>query len=198
MKTIRIAVLLTAMLAMATAAHAETWTIDASHSSVDFKVRHFFAKTAGGFADFSGTIVFDAENPDASSVEATVVMASLNTNNEDRDNHLRSEDFFAVETYPTMEFKSTKVAKDGDDFVATGELTLHGVTQTVDMNFEFLGAGPDAWGGVRAGFTATMDIDRKAFGISWNKTLDQGGTVLGEKVAVSIEIEAVQQQEESR
>ena len=160
-----------------------------------FSIRHFFSKVPGQFKDFSGTIVMDEKSPPASSVEVTIQAASISTDNERRDAHLRSPDFFDVDTFPTLTFKSTKVAPAGKDKVKiAGDLTMRGVTKTVVLDVEFLGMGQVGIGGqsmgTKAGFDATTTVNRKDFGINWNKTLDQGGLMLGDDVAISLHVEA--------
>ncbi len=172
-------------------AQAATWEIDPSHSAVTFKVRHFFSNAVGNFTDWSGTIEFDPEYPTKGSVNVTIQTASVNTDSEDRDNHLKSPDFFSVEEFPTITFKSTAVRKTDDGMVMDGDLTLKGKTKKVTIPFEFLGAGPDGWGGTRAGFSGKVTINRQDFGMKWNKVLDTGGAVLGEDVKIDLEIEAV-------
>jgi polyisoprenoid-binding protein YceI len=186
-----------ALLSFATAASAAplSFDIDKPHSQVGFSVRHFFSKVPGQFKDFSGTIVMDEKNPPASSVEVTIQAASISTDNERRDGHLRSPDFFATDSFPTLTFKSTTVAPAGKDkYQVTGELTMRGVTKPVVLDVEFLGMGQVGIGGqamgTKAGFDATATLNRKDFGINWNKTLDQGGVMLGEDVAISLHIEA--------
>ncbi|HEX6341094.1 YceI family protein [Umezawaea sp.] len=172
---------------------AGTWVIDATHSAVSFSVRHLMvSKVRGGFRTFEGTIV-TAEDPAASSVTATIDLASIDTNNEDRDNHIRSADFFEVEKYPTMTYRSTGLRVDGDDYVVDGELDLHGVVRSVPLTVELNGFGPDPYGGTRAGFSATAEISRNDFGIDIHMPLDGGGVVIGDKIAISLEIEAVLQ-----
>ena len=192
MKLLRFAMIFALGITVVASATAATWEIDPVHSTVGFKVRHFFAKQAGVFNDFSGTIVFDPENPETAQISATIVVLSIITNNENRDNHLRSADFFDAETHPTITFVSTKVEKEGQMFMMTGDLTIRGITKTVRVPVEFHGSGPDAWGGTRAGFSAVLEVNRKDFEISWNNTLDTGGTVLGDVVTISLEIEAAQ------
>lgn len=175
--------------ALPVGAEAATWAIDTSHSQVGFKVRHFFSKVPGEFTAFQGTIEFDPEKPEAMAVQVTIDASSVNTNNEKRDGHLRSDDFFAAEANPEITFKSTKAtAKDGN-IMLEGLLTMRGVEKPVTLQVEFLGAGPDPWGGQRAGFTATGTINRTDFGVSWNKTLDNG-SMLSDEVELTIEIEA--------
>lgn len=174
---------------------AATWQIDPVHSAVTFKIRHFFSKTSGTFGDWSGTVEFDPENPQAGRVQVTIQSASIDTRNEQRDNHLRSDDFFDAENHPTITFESTEVRKADGGWEMVGDLTMRGVTQSVVIPFEFLGSGPDGWGGTRAGFEAQAEINRKDHGISWNKTLDTGGTVLSEEVEIELQIEAILAQE---
>jgi polyisoprenoid-binding protein YceI len=172
---------------------AGTWTIDPSHSEVGFSVRHLaVSKVKGQFETFEGTITI-GENPLDSKVEATIDLSSINTRDAQRDGHLRSGDFFSVEDHPTMTFVSTSVAAKGDDFVVTGDLTIKDVTKSVELTLEFNGVSPDPWGGTRSGFSATTEISRKDFGIDFNIPLDGGGVVIGDKVKVFLEVEAVLQ-----
>jgi polyisoprenoid-binding protein YceI len=186
-----------ALLSFSTAATAAplTFDIDKPHSQVGFSIRHFFSKVPGQFKDFSGTIVMDEKNPAASSVEVAIQAASIFTDNEKRDAHLRSPDFFATDSFPMLTFKSTRVAPAGKDkYKVAGDLTMHGVTKPVVLDVEFLGMGQVGIGGqtmgTKAGYDATATLNRKDFGINWNKTLDQGGLMIGEDVAVSLHIEA--------
>jgi polyisoprenoid-binding protein YceI len=168
-----------------------TWTVDAAHSDVSFTVRHMMvSKVRGRFGRFEGQIV-TAADPLASSATATIDLSSIDTNNEQRDEHLRSADFFEVGKYPTMTYRSTGVRRDGSDFVVDGELTLKGVTRQVPLRLELNGFGPDAYGGVRAGFTASGEINRQDFGVSFNAALETGGVVVGDKVTITLEVEAV-------
>jgi polyisoprenoid-binding protein YceI len=197
MKQFLLSLAAVAVLLAPAAAFAGTWDIDAVHSAVGFKVRHFFTKVPGQFNQFSGTIHFDPENPEKSTVEVTIDASSIDTDNEKRDNHLRSGDFFAVEKHPEITFKSTEVRKNDDGYEVDGILTIRGIEKAVTLQAEFLGAGPDGSGGTRAGFTATTTIDRKEFGVNWNKTLDHGGALLGDEVAINLDVEAVKKKEES-
>lgn len=196
MKRLPVAAVL-ALMSFGSAASAAplTFDIDKVHSQVGFSIRHFFSKVPGQFKDFSGTIVMDPMRPAASSVDVTIQAASIFTDNERRDGHLRSPDFFAADSFPTLTFKSTKVAPAGkDEYKVTGDLTMRGVTKSVVLDVEFLGMGQVAIGGqsmgTKAGFEATTSVNRHDFGINWNKTLDQGGLMLGEDVAISLHIEA--------
>jgi polyisoprenoid-binding protein YceI len=170
---------------------AGTWTIDASHSEVGFSVRHLMvAKVRGTFERFEGTLTI-AEDPLASSVTATIDLASINTRDDGRDAHLRSPDFFETDTYPAMTFTSTSVTPDGDDFKVIGDLEIKGVSRSVELDLEFNGVHPDPWGGTRAGFSAETEISRKAWGIDFEVPMDGGGVVVGDKIKVMLEIEAV-------
>lgn len=172
---------------------AGTWEIDPAHSSVEFSVRHLMvAKVKGRFTSFRGTLEI-ADDPLDSRVEATVDLASIDTHDEKRDAHLRSPDFFDVERYPEMTFVSRRVRDDGDHYVVEGDLSLHGVTRPVTLDLEPEGVGVDPWGNVRAGFSASTVINRKDFGLDWNVALETGGVLVGDKVNVSLEIEAVRQ-----
>lgn len=168
-----------------------TWNIDPSHSSVNFVVRHLMvSKVRGSFGAFTGTVTID-DNRLASSVTASVEMASVTTGDDGRDAHLRNSDFFDVENYPTMTFTSTQVRPDGGDYVLVGDLTIKGVTKQVEFELEFDGVSPDPWGGTRAGFSAEGEIDRRDFGLEWNMALDTGALMVGEKVKIALDIQAV-------
>ncbi|ABK52303.1 YceI family protein [Acidothermus cellulolyticus 11B] len=172
---------------------AGTWTIDPVHSEVGFTVRHMMvSKVRGRFTKFDGQII-TAENPLDSQVTATIDVASISTGDENRDNHLRSSDFLDVAHHPTMTYRSTGVRRDGDRFIVDGELTLRGVTRAVPLVVEVNGFGPDGYGGTRAGFSATAEINRRDFGVNWNAALDNGGVVVGDKVTINLEIEAILQ-----
>lgn len=188
-RSILAAVLVLAALTLSTAAHATSWLIDVNHSAVGFSIRHLFAKVPGNFDKFSGSIEFDPANPTAASVKVDIDPASIDTKTQKRDDHLRSSDFFDVAKFPTMSFVSTKVTKgEGNKLAVEGNLTMHGITKPVTLDVNFLGSGP-AFGGQRAGFEATAKINRKDWGINWNKTLDNG-TMLGDDVDLNIGIEA--------
>ena len=168
-----------------------TWDIDASHSTVGFSVRHMMvSKVRGYFRTFSGVLV-TAEDPTASSVEATIDMDSIDTRQEQRDAHIRSADFFDVGNHTVMSFRSTSVRTDGADWTVVGDLTIKGITKPVELELELNGFGPDAYGGFRAGFSAKTEISRKEFGVDIDMPMDGGGVVVGDKIAVELEIEAV-------
>jgi polyisoprenoid-binding protein YceI len=171
-----------------------TWTIDKVHSEASFQVRHFVSKVRGRFADFSGTIRIDAAKPEASSVEFTIKVASVDTNEPKRDAHLKSPDFFDAAKYPEIRFVSKKVAPVSESkYNVTGDLTMRGVTKEITLPVTFDGIARDPWGNERAGFETGITLNRKEYGINWNKALDQGGFMLGDDVTVSINIEAVKE-----
>ncbi|HEU5334173.1 MAG TPA: YceI family protein [Actinocrinis sp.] len=168
-----------------------TWTIDPVHSDVSFTVRHLMvSKVRGHFRAFEGTFT-TAEDPADSTVTATIKLDSIDTNQEQRNAHIRSADFFEVEKYPEMTYASTGVRFDGDDWIIDGDLTLKGITKQVSLTLEINGFGPDSYGGTRAGFTAKGEINRHDFNVSFNPGLDGGGVVISDKVTLVLEIEAV-------
>ena len=184
------------LIAAVAPAQAAKYDIDAAHSSVAFKIRHFVGQVQGSFNEFSGSFEFDAKAPAKASVDAVIKTASVDTRNEGRDKHLRGEDFFEVEKFPEMTFKGDKltVGKGKGQYKLSGTLALHGVEKPVTLAVSFGGELKDAKGKMHAGFTASGTINRKDFGIVFNKTLDNGGLMLGEDVAVDIEVEGVQAQ----
>ena len=170
---------------------AGTWTIDPSHSEVGFTVRHLMvSKVRGLFETFEGSITI-AEDPLQSSVRAEVDLSSINTRDAQRDGHLKSGDFFDVESHPKMTFTSTSVAASGSGYTVTGDLTIKDVTKPVTLDLEFNGVGSDPWGGTRAGYTATGELSRKDFGIDFQIPMDGGGVVIGDKISIVLEVEAV-------
>jgi polyisoprenoid-binding protein YceI len=173
---------------------AGRWAIDPSHSEVGFSVRHLMvSKVRGQFTRFEGEIV-TAEDPLSSSVSATVDLSSVDTHDADRDAHLRSVDFFEADRHPTLTYRSTGVRPDGERFVVDGDLTLHGVTRRVPLTLELNGFQPSTpFGDSRVGFSARAEIDRRDFGISFNMPIEGGGVVVGEKVQISLEVEAILQ-----
>jgi polyisoprenoid-binding protein YceI len=170
---------------------AGTWDIDPVHSEVGFSARHMMvSKVRGRFNTFSGKIV-TGKDPLASSVTAEIELASIITGNEQRDEHIRSADFFEVEKYPTMTYRSTGVRQHGDGYVLDGELTLKGVTKSVPLTLELNGFGPDPYGGTRAGFSATGELNRRDFNVNFSAPMSNGGAVVSDKITLSLEIEAV-------
>ena len=168
-----------------------TWDIDASHSTVGFSVRHMMvSKVRGYFREFSGELV-TAADPAQSSVTATIDMDSIDTRQEQRDAHIRSADFFDVGNHNEMTFRSTSVVTDGADWSIEGDLTIKGITKPVVLDLELNGFGPDAYGGTRAGFSGKTEISRKEYGVDIDMPMDGGGVVVGDKISVELEIEAV-------
>ena len=173
---------------------AGTYKLDAAHKRVGFVVKHLMvSKVRGNFGEAEATITV-AENPLESSVTATITTASVFTGQPDRDNHLRTSDFFEVEKYPTIEYRSTGIKSiDGNEFVLEGELTIKDVTRTVELEVEFEGAGRSPYGFDVFGFSATTEIDREDFGLTWNVALETGGVMVGKKIKIEIEGEAIRQ-----
>ena len=171
---------------------AASYKIDPEHSSVSFKIRHLLSHVTGNFNTFEGTIEYDAAAPEKSSAQATIQAASIDTNVEGRDKHLKTADFFDVEKYPTLTFKSTSVSDVKENHgKLNGILNMHGVEKPITLDLEMHGVGKDPWGNTRAGFSATTKINRKDFGIVWNKALESGQVLLGEDVEVTLDVEGV-------
>lgn len=190
-KAVTLAMVIGAIMTIPSQA-ADKYAIDVPHSSVGFSVKHLLiSNVKGNFKDFSGTIMFDESDMTKSSVEVTIKAASIDTDNADRDNHLRSEDFFHVEKFPEITFKSSAVNKTDDGYELVGLLTMHGVTKEVAIPFEFLGKVTGPMGKERLGFEGHVEIDRKDYGITWNKVLDAGGLTVGNEVKIELNIEAV-------
>lgn len=169
-----------------------TWAIDPVHSSITFSVRHLVvSKVRGGFDDFSGAITVAEDG--TPSVRAEIAVGSVNTRNEQRDAHLKAADFFDVENFPTATFVSTAVRPDGDNYVLDGDFTLKGVTRPISLALEFNGVNPGMGHGEVAGFEASVVLNRKDFGISFDAPLETGGAVVGDKVTITLEIEALKQ-----
>jgi len=180
------------LLPLKVQAEVETYMIDKVHSMANFKIRHLFSKVSGTFSDLTGTIWLDRGNLDASRVDATINVYSVDTNHEKRDNHLRSKDFFHVDKYPIMRFVTTSVEVKGEnEGVMSGELTMHGVTRAVKLPFKILGFGPDPWGGYRSGFEATTIIKRSDFGINYGLDPKKGGSAVGDEVEINILLEGI-------
>lgn len=183
------------VLLLPLAASARPLKVDPAHTGVGFQIRHLFSNVSGRFDKFEGTIELDPAAPEKTSIVGTIDAASIDTDNEKRDNHLRTEDFFHVEKYPKITFKSTKVSDvdpQAKTAKITGDLTMHGVTKAVVLGGAFLGSGKGPQGDERYGFHGETTINRKDFGIAWNKALDAGGFVLGEEVKISIDVEAIE------
>jgi polyisoprenoid-binding protein YceI len=186
--------LATAILALAAvSAFADNYTVDKVHSEAKFEVRHLMSRVSGKFDDFSSNVVIDPANPAASSVDFAMKTASINTGNEGRDKHLRTADFFDADKFPEITFKSTTVKSTPKKNIynVTGDLTMHGVTKRITLPVEVLGSGKDPWGNQRMGFSVKTTLNRKDYGVNWNKTLDEGGMLLGDDVDVTLNLEAV-------
>jgi polyisoprenoid-binding protein YceI len=175
----------------------ETYVFDKAHSNIGFRIRHTVAKVNGRFREFDGTIWIDRQNPPASKVEVTIRAASIDTGNEKRDGDLRSSNFFDVEKYPTITFKSTKIEPKGkDSYLVSGDFTMHGVTKAIQIPVQSNGFAK-VGKGEKAGFSIGFPLNRKEYGITWNQTLDQGGLLLGEEVEIAIEVEANKKEPEA-
>jgi len=185
---------LVAGLSASAALAADTYVVDKAHSEATFQVRHIVTRVRGKFTDFTGTIQVDPAKPEASSVELTVKTASVDTGEPKRDDHLRSPDFFEAAKFPEMTFKSTRVKSvDKDRYEVTGTFTLRGISKELTLPVTFLGFAKDPWGNEKAGFETSVTLNRKDFGMLWNKTLDAGGVFLGDEVYVTVNIEANKQ-----
>ncbi len=169
------------------------WNLDAAHSGINFSIRHLVvAKVRGRFATFSGTLELDPQDLTRSRVEATIEAASIDTGVQQRDDHLRSADFFDAATYPELRFRSKQIEKvSSDRYRVTGDLTIRDVTREVALDVEYGGQAKDPWGNERVAFTAKTAIDRKDFGLSWNQALETGGVLVGERVDIELEVQAV-------
>lgn len=172
-----------------------TYAIDPAHSRIGFVARHaMVTKVRGSFNEFEGTGYLDAENPANSNAKLTIQAASIDTRNADRDGHLRSNDFFDMESYPEITFESTAVEPAGEGrFKVTGDLTIKGVTNPVDIEFEYTGSAVDPFGNQRVGFEGSTVVNRKDWGVNWNAALEAGGVLVGEKVTLELEVSAIRQ-----
>ena len=168
------------------------WTFDPTHSGIHFAVRHLMiSKVRGSFTKWTGTFEYDDKDPTKSQIAVTIDAASIDTKEAQRDGHLKSADFFDVEKFPSITFKSTSIAKDGEDWKLNGDLTIHGVSKPVSLHVESHGQGKDPWGNERAGFSVKTSISRKEFGLHWNQALEAGGVVVGDKVEIECDVEAI-------
>ena len=168
------------------------WTIDNSHSTVEFSVRHMMVTTVKGrFSDVKGTILDLGDDPTTSSVEVTIDPATISTADPQRDGHLRSPDFFDVEQFPTITFKSSRIEGSREEFTMIGVLTMRGITREVKLDVAFNGVGTTPWGKTVAGFSAETSINRKDWGLGWNAALESGGWLVGDQIKISLEVEAV-------
>ena len=189
-RTVALAAITAMVLTSQAIAAPEKYNIDKAHTRVNFAVTHIFSKVPGGFNDFDGVIMFDEADPTKSVVDVTIKTTSIDTKNERRDNHLRSADFFEVEKFPDMTYKSRKVTSAGGKrYKVEGDLTIKGITKPVTLDAEILGVGPFGKGGRKAGFSAAATINRKDFNILWNRALDTGGMLLGDDVWITLDVE---------
>ena len=171
---------------------AQTYAIDKMHSEVAFQVRHLLTKVRGRFTEFAGTVSFDQAHPEQSSASLTIDTSSVDTGTPDRDTHLRSDDFFAVGTHPTLTFTSSRVVKTGDDtYDVAGTLTIRGVAREITLPVTYLGTATDPWGNARVGFEGEVTINRKDFGLNWNAALETGGFLVGDEVKISVSLQAI-------
>jgi polyisoprenoid-binding protein YceI len=177
------------LLALGLGSRADTLKIDPAHSTVGFKIRHLFANVTGRFTDVTGSIDVDPAHPESASVQATIGIQSIDTANQMRDKDLRGSNFFEADKFPTMTFKSTKVAVSGQEADVTGDLTLHGVTKPVTLHVTFLGKGPGMMGGVTTGWEATGSLKRSDYGLTWSKTIE-GTQLVGDDVSIDLDIAA--------
>lgn len=179
-------------------AQAATYEVDPAHSAIGFSVRHLMAKVPGSFKEFAGTFDFDEKSPDKSKAEFTVKAASIDTNNDKRDEHLRSPDFFDTAKHPEIKFVSKEVKKAGKNkFKLVGDLTMHGVTKPATFDVDYVGTMKDAWGNDKIGFAARTTVNRKDYGVLWNKSLDKGGAVLGDDVEITLDVQGAPKKVES-
>lgn len=171
------------------------WVVDASHSAVEFSVRHMMiAKVKGAFHEFEAEIEADIQDLTTADIAFKINLSSVDTRNGDRDGHLKSADFFDVENHPTLDFKATSITKSGEgEYELTGDVSLHGVTRSETFEVTFEGSGKDPWGNTKAGFSATGAIKRSDYGLTYNAALETGGVLIGDEVKISLEIEALQQ-----
>ena len=172
-----------------------TWTIDPAHSHVEFAVKHLMISTVKGrFGIVRGTVRTDDADPAKGSVDVEIDADSIDTREAQRDAHLKSADFFDIEKFPALRFKSTRIHDvDGDSFKLTGDLTIHGVTRPVTLDVASEGRGKDPWGGERAGFSATGKVKRSEFGLTWNQVLETGGFVVGDDIKINLDVELIKE-----
>ncbi|WAH36094.1 YceI family protein [Alicyclobacillus dauci] len=172
-----------------------TWNVDASHSAIEFVVKHMMiSNVRGSFHSFEANVIADPEDLTTAEIDFSIDVNSIDTRDEGRDNHLRSADFFDVENFPKLTFKSTNITKKGQgEYDLTGDITIRGVTKPLTFHVTYEGGGKDPWGGERAGYSAKGSLSRKDFGLTWNSALETGGVLVGDEVKLNLEIEAVKQ-----
>jgi len=194
----RFALAILCLAAAASLRAADTYQIDKAHSDVSFTIRHFASKVHGRFADFEGAIQADTAKPEASSVVFTIKSTSIDTNNSHRDDDLRSDNFFDAAKFPEITFKSSKIAATGKDtYAVTGTFTMHGVSKEITLPVTYLGSMKDPRGNERASFELNTKLNRKDFGINWNRSLDNGGLMLSDDVDVTVDLETVKKAPEA-
>ena len=175
-----------------TTGSTSVWKLDPTHSNIEFSAKHLMLTTVRGrFADVEGTVTVKGATPDTAAVDATMKVASIDTRTEQRDQHLRSADFFDVEHYPAITFKSTRISGSRERFTITGDLTIRGTTKPVTLDVTYEGTGKDPWGGERMGFSADGKIDRREFGLTWNQALEAGGVVVSNEIKIHIDAQLV-------
>lgn len=192
MKKLPLLLMISSLVIFSHPVFAATYNLDPQHTAVSFKIRHLLSNVQGTFNEFEGQFEYEPGKPETWKAEATIQTASIDTRLKERDDHLRSADFFDAEKYPTLTFKSTEVTSaTATGAVLKGILTMRGVEKPVALELKIHGVAKDPWGNTRSGFTATAKINRKDFGIEWNKALDAGGVLLGDEVEITIEVEGI-------
>lgn len=188
-KTMATALVLVLSIAIS-ASGADKFVLDQVHSSIGFSVRHLvISKTKGSFHDATATVMYDEKDITKSSVDVTIKIASIDTDNEDRDNHLKGPEFFDAEKFPDMTFKSKSIKKVKDGYVATGDFTIRDVTKEIKLPFQIVGIVKDPWGNTKMGIEASITIDRQDYGLTWSKTIEAGGLVVGNDVNIELSLE---------
>ncbi len=196
MKRFLSSVFLAGILLASAPLYAATYKVDVDHTTVSFKIKHLFSNTQGFFRVFSGTLDYEPGKPDTWKASGTIDVSSIDTNVAGRDNHLRSADFFDAEKYPTITFQTTQVLESTDGSAKMeGLINIHGVEKPIILDVEIHGVAQDPWGNTRSGFTVTTKINRKDFGLTWNKALETGQLLVGEDVSITIELEGIQSTE---
>ena len=187
-----LALVLVGVTVIDVSAETARYDVDPDHSTIGFSVDHMVvSKTRGQFMEYTGFIEMDPDAKTVKTIEATIKTPSITTNHQKRDAHLKSPEFFDVEKYPTMTYKMKSYHKTGNSYTAVGDLTLHGVTKEITLVGNFNGVNKDPWGNTRAGFTAEGTVDRKEFGVNWNKALDNGGVIVGNEVLIKLDVECI-------
>lgn len=182
--------LIVSMMVFATAFAADKYVPDPAHTNIGFQVKHMVITTvSGNFSDYTYSFMYDEKNPENSTVKATIKTASINTDNEKRDQHLRSGDFFDAEKYPEIVFESTKIMKKGDGYVAKGKITMRGVTKEIELPFKITGIIKDPWGNTKMGVESRLTINRQEYNVNWNNTLDTGGLVVSDEVDIILDLQ---------